>query len=265
MIGHGFSVFFLGFFQRRPLRSSCCAMGQHQRYNRLPNVASRHWRCRLVGTTRPATAAGRKMSNEGFFALLPVVAAHGVRISAPIAPPSTDRLFNDRAFQSLPRSGWGAVDIFAVSHGVKEYLHTELAWQVDAAKGVQQGFFEALYNTSQLQLEYESVLTRTAAAGLRCALGELPVARDHGVGLCEGGRPAGSLPAESMSRTPGAAAATSYFSIGHVNIGVGKAAIEGGFGHNDGNTMTIDFLPPRELRGVRSERSSVRKRSLQCT
>jgi Flp pilus assembly protein TadD len=41
-----------------------------------------------------------------------------------------------------------------------------------------------------------------------------------------------------------------YFSIGHVNLRLGRRQIEGGFSRNDGDAMTIDFLPPRDLRGV---------------
>jgi len=44
-----------------------------------------------------------------------------------------------------------------------------------------------------------------------------------------------------------------YFSIGHVNLSLGRRQIDGGFGHNDSDMLTIDFLPPRDLRGVRTQ------------
>jgi Tfp pilus assembly protein PilF len=42
-----------------------------------------------------------------------------------------------------------------------------------------------------------------------------------------------------------------YFAIGHVNVSLGRRQIDGGFGRNDSDMMTIDFLPARDLRGVR--------------
>ena len=44
-----------------------------------------------------------------------------------------------------------------------------------------------------------------------------------------------------------------YFSIGHVNLSLGKRQIDGGFGRSEADLMTIDFLPPRDLRGVRTQ------------
>ena len=44
-----------------------------------------------------------------------------------------------------------------------------------------------------------------------------------------------------------------YFSIGHVNLSLGKRQLDGGFGRSEADLMTIDFLPPRDLRGVRTQ------------
>jgi Flp pilus assembly protein TadD len=44
-----------------------------------------------------------------------------------------------------------------------------------------------------------------------------------------------------------------YFAVGHVNLSLGRRQIDGGFGHHDSDMMTIDFLPARDLRGVRTQ------------
>ena len=134
---------------------------------------------------------------------------------------------------------------------MKDYLHSELASEM-RAKGVQQGFFDALYNKSQLQLEYESVLTRTAAEAFDARSGNcLSLVIMASAFAKEVGLPV-RYQRVYVEDTWGRSGDV-YFSIGHVNISLGKRQIDGGFGRNDSNMMTIDFLPPRELRGVRSE------------
>ena len=44
-----------------------------------------------------------------------------------------------------------------------------------------------------------------------------------------------------------------YFSIGHVNLSLGKRQLDGGFGRFEADLVTVDFLPPRDLRGVRTQ------------
>jgi len=56
----------------------------------------------------------------------------------------------------------GADDVFAVSPEMRRYVATGIANDV-RIRGPQQGLFDALYSRNQLQLEYESTMTRNAA------------------------------------------------------------------------------------------------------
>ena len=42
-----------------------------------------------------------------------------------------------------------------------------------------------------------------------------------------------------------------YLSVGHVNLTLGRRQIDGGFGHAETDLMTIDFLPPQDIRHQR--------------
>jgi tetratricopeptide (TPR) repeat protein len=43
-----------------------------------------------------------------------------------------------------------------------------------------------------------------------------------------------------------------YLAIGHVNLSLGRRQVEAQFGRNEAESMTIDFLPPSDLRGLRT-------------
>jgi Tfp pilus assembly protein PilF len=168
--------------------------------------------------------------------------------SRPVAP-SPEHLFHDELF-GAPSGRIAAADIFAVSEPMKSFLRTELAGRLHGA-GIQQRFAEALYTKGELRIEYESVRTRTAAetfdarAGNCLSLVIMTAALAKEIGLPV--RFQRVYVDDTWTRNGGVT-----FSVGHVNIGLGRRQIDGAFGRNDGDTMTIDFLPPRDLRGVRT-------------
>jgi tetratricopeptide (TPR) repeat protein len=181
-------------------------------------------------------------------AILLVSAMLAACVTAPVAPPPP-QLFNDALFRpaSLRIS---ADDVFAVSDAMKHFLDTELARQINA-RGLQQGFVDALFTKSQLKLEYDTAMTRSAAqafdarAGNCLSLVIMTAALAKQIGLPV--RYRSVYVDDTWSRIGDV-----YFSIGHVNLALGRPAIEGGFGREGGDAITIDFLPPEDLRGTRA-------------
>lgn len=167
--------------------------------------------------------------------------------AAPGPPPPG--LFDDRLF-AAPSQRISIHDVFAVSAEMKRYLATDIADDV-RIKGPQQGLFDALYSRNQLQLEYESAMTRNAAQAYAARAGnclslvimtaafakemELPVTYQQIYADETWGR-IGDL----------------YLSIGHVNLTLGMRYSEVGPHYYQGDRLTIDFLPPGDIRGMRS-------------
>jgi hypothetical protein len=177
-------------------------------------------------------------------AILPLCLLLAACATAPLAPPPPS-LFNDQLFR--PASLRISVDdVFAVSPAMKRFLNTELAGQINA-RGLQQGFVDAVFTKGQLKLEYDATMTRNAAQAFDARAGNClslvimtaSLAKEIGLPV----RYRSVYVDDSWSRSGDV-----YFSIGHVNLALGRPAIEGGFGRDSADTMTIDFLPPQDVR-----------------
>ena len=168
--------------------------------------------------------------------------------STPVAPP-TDRLFNDRLFAG-PSERVSADDVFALSAAMKRFLSTEIAGQ-KSAKGQRQVLVDALYAKDQLKLDYDTVMTRNAAQAFDAHVGNClslvimtaAFAREMGLPI----RYQNVNVEEVWSRSGDV-----YFSIGHVNLALGRGILDGPFWRGDSEFITIDFLPEREIRGART-------------
>ncbi len=166
--------------------------------------------------------------------------------SAPTAPPS-DRLFNDHLF-GPPSERIDARDVFAVSDAMRRFLATEIEGQ-SRTRGQQKAFIEALYTKGQLRLEYDSVITKNASqafdthSGNCLSLVIMTAAMAKELGLAFQFQ---RVYVDDTWRRSGDV----YFTVGHVNLGLGRRKLDGGFGRNDNDLVTIDFLPPQDLRGV---------------
>jgi tetratricopeptide (TPR) repeat protein len=169
--------------------------------------------------------------------------------SAPVAPPKVG-LFHDQFFQK-PSEHIGAEDVFAVSDAMKRFVRTEVSTEFNS-RGFQQGLIDAIYTKGQLKLEYDSTLTRTAAEAFDARAGNClslvimtaALAKELGFPV----RYQRVFVDDTWGRSGDV-----YFSIGHVNLSLGRRSIEGGWGRSESNLTTIDFLPPRELRGLRTQ------------
>ena len=173
---------------------------------------------------------------------------------AACATPNAQKLsnlqFHDQGF--TPTSTPINTDkVLAMSADMERYLHQEIMPQV-AKKGPQKGLFDALSSKNQIKLEYDAEMTRNAAQAFQARSGNClslvlmtaAFARELGLDV----QYQNVLINESWSRSNDI-----YFAAGHVNIVLGKRA---GFMRSTDEyiqSMVIDFLPPRDIRGQKSE------------
>jgi len=180
------------------------------------------------------------------WALLLLALSLGSCAVAPSAP-DVDRLFADHLYRA-PSERVDAGRVFAASEAMKRYLDTELG-DLPGSKGRQQRLVDALRNKAQLKLEYDGALTRNAAEAFDARTGNClslvimtaAFAKELGVGV----RYQNVYVDENWSRK-----GNIYFSVGHVNLTLGRRPPKLGTRLDDGEQLTIDFLPPPDLRGT---------------
>jgi Tfp pilus assembly protein PilF len=164
--------------------------------------------------------------------------------------PGPEPLLADRLF-AAPTERIRSDDIFAVSPEMKRYVATDIA---DAVRihGPAQGLFAALNSGNALQLEYESTMTRNAAQSFAARAGNClslvimtaAFAKELGLAVTYNKVYVEDAP----SRVDDI-----YLSVGHVNLTLGaphSVVAARALGRSD--DLTIDFMPPRDLRGLRS-------------
>ena len=212
---------------------------------------------RVTGTTLKVLAS----------ALLAALAAGCASVPAPEPPPEPATqaapavakvvsYFNDERF-APPTVRVSADDVLAMSDEMRRYLESDIVDRVKT-RGRQVALVEALYTKSQLKLEYDSTLTRNASEAFASRSGncmslvlmtaafakalDLTVTFQKAVIEDEIGRD-GDI----------------FMSVGHVNVTLARRKTEElGYGYNAGkrrvevDRMTIDFLPPDELRSMKT-------------
>lgn len=169
--------------------------------------------------------------------------------AAPIAPPPPDELLRDALFGPASER-ISAKDVFALSGAMKRYLRQDLAGAM-ATSGPRQALIDAV-SQGQLKLEYDSVRTRSAAEAFEARAGNClslvimtaAFAKELGI---EVQYHRASI-ADMWSRD-----GNIYFLNGHVNLSLGKRYVDPRTLYDAAELMTIDFLPGRELRGLRTE------------
>ncbi len=170
--------------------------------------------------------------------------------SAP--PPFVERpeapLFADARF-GKPTEPVSTDRVFEVSDAMRRYLQADIAHQL-RTEGTKNGLIQALYQKTQLRLEYDSRMTKTAAETFAARSGNCLSLVIMTAALAKELR----LPVyyqsavldETWSRT-----GSLLFASGHVNLTLGHRNISGGI-NRDLKSTTIDFLPPEETRGMRT-------------
>ena len=163
-----------------------------------------------------------------------------------VQPP--EHLFDDSLF-AAPAEAVGAADIFAVSDAMRRYLqHPQIVAQL-RRKGPHRGLLEALYTTGELRLDYDASTTRNAAqafdarAGNCLSLVVMTAAFAKELGLTV--RYQSAYLEETVSRS-----GNLVLRSGHVNVTLGRRFADPRL--QDREPMTVDFLPPEELRSLRT-------------
>jgi len=166
-----------------------------------------------------------------------------------------ERYFSDRLF-AAPSERISAQDVFALSAGMKSYVDAEIAGPA-RVRGRQLALVDALYKQGQLKLEYDTEMTRNAAEAFEARTGNclslviMTAAFAKELGLTVEYQ-------KVFVDDAWARSGDLYLSIGHVNLTLGhRRTDEGGGGYRVGvkpresDGLTIDFLPPEDMRGMR--------------
>jgi tetratricopeptide (TPR) repeat protein len=169
--------------------------------------------------------------------------------AAPPAPPPQASLLRDAAF-GPPSVTIDPAQAWALSPAMLAFASGPMAAEV-RNKGLRDGLIDALYTKGRLQLDYDAERTRSAAEAFDARRGNclslvlmtaafarhlnLPV-RFNSVYL-----------QESWSRSGGL-----FFVSGHVNVSLGRQVGSQRTVFGESELMTIDFLPPEQMRGQRS-------------
>jgi tetratricopeptide (TPR) repeat protein len=184
--------------------------------------------------------------NVGWLVVWMGLGQFGCAVTPPAPPPAV--VFADERF-APPTQPLAAADIFALSDSMRDYINHGLARQT-RAKGLRDGFLDALYDSHQLKLRYDSTLTRTAAqtfderAGNCLSLVIMTAAFAKALDLPV--RYQSVIADESWSRV-----ADLYFLSGHVNLNLSPPRSVGGRMLN-GQSLTVDFLPSADTQGLHS-------------
>jgi Tfp pilus assembly protein PilF len=169
--------------------------------------------------------------------------------AAPRPPALEAGLFADERF-APPASRIDADAVFELSDSMQRYLAGEIAAQA-RHKGRQRALVDALVNPAQLRLDYDAEHTRTAAeafdarAGNCLSLVLMTAAFAKAMDLQVHYQSA--MVDDTWNRSGNLVLAS-----GHVNVTIGRRLIDDRR-RGDPADLTIDFLPPEDLRGLRTQ------------
>ena len=172
----------------------------------------------------------------------------GACAGAPLAP-RPQHLLADGLF-AAPARPIDAAEVFALSPAMRDYAAQDMA-PLLRMRGMQQGLVDALYTRGQLKLEYDAALTRNAAqafdarAGNCLSLVIMTAAFAKHLGMPV--RYQSVLVDPTWSRE-----GDLYLASSHVNLSLAKRPSETRVGFDASHLLTIDFLPPEDVRGHRT-------------
>ena len=183
----------------------------------------------------------------GWLSLSLLLAGCASTAPAPTPPPA---LFADDRF-AAPSEAVGAQDLFTLSPAMRDYLHSAAFTQRLRSKGMRHGLIDALYSKSDLKLEYESRITRTASETYDARMGNcLSLVIMTAAFAKELGMPVHFQSVEvenSWSRTAGL-----YLSSAHINIGLGQRPGDVLHGYDPNRVLVVDFIPRDEAATLRT-------------
>jgi tetratricopeptide (TPR) repeat protein len=167
--------------------------------------------------------------------------------STPPPPSQPTALFADHLF-GAPTESVGTDDVLKASEAMRRYLAVDIADQI-RSKGAQAGLVDALFQRTQLKLQYDTTATKTASEAFESRSGNClslvlmtaALARELQLPV----RFQSAYMEEAWSRN-----GTLLFASGHVNVTLGRRLFDAGTSR-DVNPWTIDFLPPDEIRSLK--------------
>jgi tetratricopeptide (TPR) repeat protein len=157
-----------------------------------------------------------------------------------VVPTGDARLFHDALFQP-PAGAHRRGGVFATSPAMRDYVHREIAPQIDA-RGPQQGLFDALHARG-LKLDYDSAVTRNAAQAFEARAGNClslvimtaALAKELGLEVKYQ-----RVVSEDMWSRSG----ETYFASAHVNVTLARKYRDPRVRFDEKQMLTIDFMPP---------------------
>ena len=197
-----------------------------------------------------------QLCRRGRFDLWGVLLVCGLLVAcaAPQLPLATAPLLNDAVFGHPPRPA-EADEAMAVDEAMRRFLRERLAGAV-RDKGRPRALAEALYLRGELKLDYDNALTRTAAQAFAARSGNClslvlmtaAMARELGVDV----RYQAVAQVESYSRS-----GSMTLQAHHINLVLAPRDTRWrqyalSF-EDDSDAVLIDFLPARQLRGLRGD------------
>ena len=164
-------------------------------------------------------------------------------------PADLASLFDDAAFPA-PSGRVDAADLFTLSAPMRAHLHSPEFKKALRDKGSARGLVDALYSKSDLKLDYDASVTRTAAqtyaerAGNCLSLVVMTAAFARELGMSV--RFQSVETEETWSRN-----GSLYLVSSHVNISLGQKMALNGFAA-EADPLVIDFLPPPDAARLRT-------------
>jgi Tfp pilus assembly protein PilF len=175
----------------------------------------------------------------------------------PVVPDTQATLFDDAAFQPASVS-IAAADVFAMTPAMRAYFEREVA-PAQYKRGMQRGLIDALYAREQLQLRYDNAYTRTAAEAFDARAGNcMSLVVMTAAFAKHAGMPV-RYQSVQVDPTYGRRG-NLYFSIGHVNVSLGRHLSVSSTDGRSSDWLTIDFLPQADAGRQRVE--AVEERTL---
>lgn len=184
-------------------------------------------------------------------ALISLLLACAVAGCATPPPPTiaTSTLLRDAAFAPSTET-IDAGQVMALNDEMRAYLRRELGPQL-RSNGTRQGLLDALYTKSQLKLEYDTAMTRTAAEAFEARAGNcLSLTLMTAAFAKELGLPVhyqNVLVDELWSRV-----GNLQFVAGHVNLRLGRRHTEFKVYGDEAENLIVDFMPGAQIRSQRS-------------
>jgi len=168
----------------------------------------------------------------------------------PVVVQSHDHLYADAQFQPLPQP-IDPAEVMALSPAMREYLQRELSPTMQRREP-QRALLDALYANDQLRLRYDTQMTRNASEAFDARLGNCmslvimtaAFARELGLQV----RYQSVYTDQNWGRR-----GDLYFTIGHINLSIGRPLTQVRAAGQTADWLTIDFLPQRALRQQRYE------------